>query len=210
ALTNHPAMHGIPALVADDLTVSAEENTVLQKEEPHSMTNEPTLSGKDRYMNEILLKLGLESFSSENEEQRNLALEKRVSGLLLQEEQLRAFLAKRNFADLDRAEEALRNAELLQSNERLRQAFSQGKLCESMRSWAERFASEDPAGFDLWVQEAPRIVPDNSQTEPENMHTSAYGDLECDPEQKRILHLLGLVREDGKKLNSEENKQERK
>lgn len=204
ALTNHPAMHGIPALVADDLTVSAEEGFASQTETLSPMTNEPTLSGKDNIMNELLLKLLPESFSSAGEEQRNLALKERVETLLLQEEQLQAFFSRSGFADLAQAEESLQKAAALEHRERIRHAFDEGKLCESMRSWAERFASGDPAGFDLWVQEAPRIVPDNSSVDQICTAAQEYTDSVSDPEQKKIFRLLGLTPEEGKISSTDE------
>ena len=205
ALTNHPAMHGIPALVADDLTVSAEDGVSLQKETLSPVKIEPVLSGKDNSMNELLLKLLPESFSSAGEEQRLLALKERVETLLTQETQLQEFLSRNSFSDLAHAEESLKKTASLEHSERIRQAFHQGKLCESMREWAERFASNDPDGFDLWAQEAPRIVPDSRSVDSICVSPQEYTDMEADPELKKIFHLLGLTPENGKHGITTEN-----
>ncbi len=195
ALTNHPAMHGIPALVADDLPVSASDeaseaaaNSIQnEQEQNHKLKRE-----KGKNMNSILAQLGLESFRDADEEQQREAVEKRLNALTDVENSLHAFLEANGLHDLAEASGKLMQFRGQEADAAVRQAFSEGKLTENMRGWAESFARREPAAFAEWCQAAPRIVPDNQDTLPAQIseQTAAFAP---GSEESKILRLLGLT-----------------
>ncbi len=189
ALTNHPAMHGIPALVADDLSVSASGDA----SDSTASNSNPTIQPKEEEnMNSFLVQLGLEAFRDADEEHQKEAVEQRLAALTETERTLHDFLETRGLHDLDEVAGKLDRCRALETDQAVRQAFADGKLTGSMRDWAEKFAASDPAAFAEWCQAAPRIVPDNQDTVPAAL-TEPAGSFAPGSEEARILRLLGLT-----------------
>ena len=190
ALTNHPAMHGIPALVADDLTVSAPGDA---SETAAATTPETQTQPKEeKNMNSLLVQLGLEAFRDADEEKQQEAVGQRIAALTETERLLHDFLETRGLHDLDEIAGKLDRCQALETEQAVRQAFADGKLTGSMRNWAEKFAASDPAAFAEWCQAAPRIVPDNQDTVPAALTGPAVS-FAPGSEEARILRLLGLT-----------------
>lgn len=202
ALTNHPAMHSIPALVAADSTVSADDE---DNETASTLTDEP-LKNKEENMNDLLDSLGLEAFRDADEEQRQKACSDRIAVLRETETTLHSFLERHGFSDLNAVEEKMEQLRSQEAAEAVRQAFADGKLAESMRSWAEDFAAADLDAFHAWTQAAPRIVPDNAGIETAAMNSGTEMNYPADSEEARILRLLGLTCNDTKKKNEKKGK----
>lgn len=185
ALTNHPAMHGIPALAADDLD-SAAHDASDEPQQPHY--NER----KNTAMNEILEKLGLLALADADPLERQKAVLERIDALNADAKKLATFLQLNELESLDAAEEKLLLLAAHEADEAVRTAFADGKLTENMRSWAHDFARNDLAAFRTWSDAAPRIVPDNKDTDeaplPENGADTAFT-----PEEAKIASLLGLT-----------------
>ncbi|MBO7148151.1 MAG: hypothetical protein J6W81_10435 [Lentisphaeria bacterium] len=199
ALTNHPAMHGIPALVADDLSCSAESDasdpavSVLTGQQSDNRKNE---------MKELLEKLELQAFYDLSEEQQKEALCKRIMELRDMEQHVSEMLKEHSLHDLQAVSDRLEELDGLRSAESVRRAFGDGKLAENMRSWAEDFARRDPEGFAQWSHSAPRIIPENPPIE-----NVPFADQKMyDPEEQRILRMLGIHEKELKKEKSEKEK----
>ena len=185
ALTNHPAMHDVPALAADDLDSAA-----------HDASESPCLTPGNKKehttMNEILEKLGLLSLADADEPEQRKAVLARIDALNADAEKLATFLQLNELASLDDAEEKLLLLASHEADEALRAAFADGKLTESMRPWAQDFARNDLAAFRAWSNAAPRIVPDNKDTD--GAPPSEDGaEQDLTPEEAKIVSLLGLT-----------------
>jgi phage I-like protein len=165
ALTNHPAMHAIPALVADD---SAADEAPQGREVPKDTTNNGVK------MNELLKSLGLLALADADEEERMKAIIAQVDSLLNAKSSVEGFLKLHDFASLDEATERLKGmipaSEKADLEKALRsrdaealvaKAFADGKLAGKSRAWAVSFAERDPDAFKEWAEAAPRIIPDN-------------------------------------------------
>lgn len=188
ALTNHPAMHGIPALAADDLPGSAHDEA--SESAVPGITNQTTCKLKGSNMNQFLIRLGLEAFCDAGEEERAKAVEQRICALTDMEKSLQEFLKTNGVTDLADASEKLRTLHSMDAEKAVCQAFADGKLAENMRPWATRFAENEPAAFADWCKAAPRIIPANAgitQADTAPNRTAAP-----DSEEARILRLLGL------------------
>lgn len=198
ALTNHPAMHRIPALAADD-SASAVENP---PEESEITYQDQPLSENIKPMNEILAMMDLTADDAADEEKKLALLRSGVSRLAEMNRTLTGFLTAHGFADLADAEKKL--ASLIPAEEKLRLerelaalraeklvslAFRDGKLSESERVWAEKFAAAQPEAFRDWCAAAPRKTPDNRGIEERVTHTQ---DRVWTQEEKEIFHLLGV------------------
>ena len=194
ALTNHPAMHGIPALVADDLPVSASgDASTASADHPQVQSgpeNQPNEKGKE--MISFLEQLGLEAFRDAEEQTQREAVEKRLTALTETEKNLRDFLAANGLDDLAAAAGKMAEVRDRNAEQAVRQAFADGKLTENLRSWAENFARSNPAAFADWCSAAPRIVPDNQDTVPAQLPGSPAA-FAAGSEEARILRLLGLT-----------------
>ncbi len=189
ALTNHPAMHGIPALVADDLPGSASDEA--SEAAVPGIINETSSKLKGKNMNQFLTRLGLEAFCDADEEERCKAIEQRLCALTDMEKSLQDFLKINGLTDLANASEKLRTLHSMNAEKAVCQAFADGKLSENMRPWALRFAENEPAAFADWCNAAPRIIPANTgipQTDAAPYNQTAVPGSE----EARILRLLGL------------------
>ena len=143
-------------------------------------------------MNSLLVQLGLEAFRDADEERQQEAVEQRLAALTESEKSLHDFLETHGFHDLAEVSGKLASCRSLETEQAVRQAFSDGKLTGSMRSWAEKFAAADPDAFAEWCQAAPRIVPDNQDTIPAAF-SEPSASFAPGSEEAKILRLLGLT-----------------
>ncbi len=185
ALTNHPAMHMIPALAADDLDSAADD---ANREPQHTHNN--LMKGKN--MNGILQKLGLLSLADADQEEQQEAVLRKIDELNAAAEKVSTFLKLYDLKSLEEAESKLNELIASDAKEAVRAAFSDGKLTESMRQWAQDFAMNDLNAFQAWSDAAPRIVPDNKDTEEAPAREKEDAE-ELTPEENKIVRLLGLT-----------------
>ena len=172
ALTNHPALHGIPALAADDLAGAVPqeipETQTVPAEEPASP--EKTLA------------------DAEKDEAEN-GVPALLADLRKKEEEWASFLKKHacsTFADVEKCLDEARNVVLA---DKVRDALEKGKLTEHMRSWGEALARTAPELFDAYVKSVPRLVPDNAFTD---QALPLPAERVSDPEEEEIFAMLGL------------------
>ena len=199
ALTNHPAMHGLDPLAAGDLDHSAgDEESKEEKEDEaefiyagnHTFSQDPP----EDIVEEILEKAGLLSLASEEKVRRKELLFSHLSLLQEKAENAENFLSGHHLKSFQEAALKLKEAEKLSAEEMLRQAFSQGKLTESMRNWAEALADSSPGLFQEYLKTAPRIVPGNdvpAASFEEKGVKQSFSD-----EEEKIFAMLGLSAEE--------------
>lgn len=197
ALTNHPALHNLPALVADDTA----------GDEGLDDDNDINPSTKEHDMRQIIELLGLSDIP---EDERPAALSAKVGELATTASQLGDFLQLHDAKSLEEvtlrlqglvpAEEKTRLESELRSrdaNDAVRLALSEGKLTEAKKDWALRFASRDLQAFNELMQDAPRLVPDNQglSERPAPAATELFGG-----EAAEVLSMIGLSDDEIKKL----------
>lgn len=177
ALTNHPALHDIPPLAADDLT----ENPLREKgEEKKEIFTEKR-----------------EKEEKEPEEKNLLA---QLADLQEKEARLDAFLLLHSVSSLEELSRKWEEEKTAKRNEKILQAFHEGKLTENMRSWAENLLQKSPELFDSFLQCAPKIVPDNLFIE---QALPAKANSFSDPGEEKIFAMLGLPRKEEKDPSTE-------
>lgn len=132
ALTNHPALHGVPALAADDSPESLVDDFLALVDQ----------EGKTASLNLTEKR----AFVRKSAERLNALCD---------------FLTKYELKDLDDAAEQFAAYLEMKTDLLVDQAFREGKLAESDRSWARSFASTQPQAFKEWCVAAPRKIPDN-------------------------------------------------
>ncbi|MBR2365172.1 MAG: hypothetical protein IKA79_08210, partial [Lentisphaeria bacterium] len=160
ALTNHPALHGIAPLAANDLAVKNESAGVSQQ--TASLPECISLA-------------------------ENVAL---LADLQKKETQWSALLKKFSCSSLADAEKKLTLAQENFYAEKIRMAFRMGKLTENMRQWADLSLRKDPELFELYLQCAPVLVPDNAFTD--QAAVNGHG-VYADPTEEEIFSMLGLT-----------------
>ncbi len=193
ALTNHPAFHNYPALAADDLDGKGDHDIPLN--------NNPNQGDT---MNRHLIKLaGLLGVAiaftdgKEDEEKTAQLVEEKLQELLSAKTNADAFLAGQSAktfddvagkiagmkpaADFDKLQQEL-NA--IKAKDLVAQAFSDGKLVESQRKWAEDYAAKNPEGFKAFCDAAQKVapgpanqVPGGTPAKTETPETFSDGDL---------------------------------
>jgi len=84
-------------------------------------------------------------------------------------------------AACSRLEEMIVMANRRQAEDRVEDAMRQGKLTESLKEWAIRYAMRDPEGFEMWLKEAPVVVPMQRLVE------SAEGTVASEPRRESII-----------------------
>ena len=198
ALTNHPALHNLPALVADD--VAGDEGL---DDDNHDINP----STKENDMRQIIELLGL---SDVPEDERPAALSAKVGALAAMAGQVGDFLQLHDAKSLEEvtlrlqslvpaAEKSRLEAELRSrdANDAVRLALSEGKITEAKKDWALRFAERDLQAFNELMQDAPRLVPDNQglSERPAPAATALFGG-----EAAEVLSMIGLSDDDIKKL----------
>lgn len=168
AITNHPALHNIPALVADD--TSAESRPRSGDNNSNNETNET----RETNMKKLMEKLGLTALSDSDDEARMNCIVLEVDKLLDGKKEVSGFLKLHDCDSLDKVtgkiqgmcpvtekqalETALRKRDAETAVEK---AFSDGKLMEKSKPWALSFAEKDLKGFSDWAEGAPVITPTN-------------------------------------------------
>ncbi|OGV32523.1 MAG: hypothetical protein A2020_16185 [Lentisphaerae bacterium GWF2_45_14] len=181
ALTNHPALHNNPALVADDSAA----------EEDLSSHNNNSMKGSE--MNELFQILKLEAFADSSKEQAVLKIKEAVESLVRISGELNKFLELNDLESLSEASEKIRknSAEItkLKASEAVKKAFSDGKLSVQLKKWAEDFAGKDLEAFSCWTTSAPVIVPANKTIEG---ISPAEEENTPDPEKAKIFRNLGI------------------
>ena len=172
ALTNHPALHGIPALAADDLAGE------VPQEAPEELPAVPAEEAA-----------AAEQPAAVEKEEADGTVPALLADLRKKEAQWDTLLKRHactSFADVEKRLDEARSVVLA---DKVREALEKGKLTEHMRSWAEALAGTAPELFDAYVRSVPRLVPDNAFTEqalfPPAEHVS-------DPEEEEIFSMLGL------------------
>ena len=165
ALTNHPAMHGTPALVADDSDDELQSNT--EKEIP--MEN----------LQPVIEKLGVEVVAlADGQPDVKSTLDRvceKLDAILGSAQNTQQFLSLHDAKSLDEvtakigqmvpAEEKLAlEAKLvgIEAEKAVQQVLSDGKICEAQRVQAMKFASRDLQAFTEFYAVAPRLVPGSS------------------------------------------------
>lgn len=157
ALTNHPALHGYPALVADDNT--------KPKEEP-----------MNEHLKKIATKLGVAIVAladgKEDEKATAEAVLLKLGDVEKNGKALAELLALHDCKTADEltlkikgmvpaAEKQALEVKLAKvaAEKAVAQAFSDGKLIEAQRDWAVRLAEKDLQAFTDFVAKAPKVSP---------------------------------------------------
>ncbi len=206
ALTNHPALHQVPALVADDAADEASPGLAFQNEERNEKECVP--------MDELLKRLGLLALADAGGQEKADAVLREVDALLKLKEDFEKFLKLHDLGSLEELEESLRDGVGAEERERLEKelrerdaeaavakAFYDGKLAERSRAWAVAFAERDLAAFKDWSENAPRVVPDN---EVAAAGRKPRGDRDLDETELKVFRALGLSEGQIEKLNEKE------
>lgn len=186
ALTNHPALHGLPPLVAVD---SADN----QQQEIHTMTEIQDIAQK--------LEVAPLALADGNPDVKGTlaAIMAKVSEMMDAIYGLRSFLALNDCASLDAvtakiAAAAAEKAEvekklaLHDAEKAVAQAFADRKLVEAQRTWATDFATSQPQAFADFVANAPAVVP--AAVPP--LKEEPAKELALNDAQRRILKNSGI------------------
>ena len=166
ALTNHPALHGYPALVADDDKLKTPEATPMNE-----------------HLKKIATLLGVTVVALADGKEDEKGTAEAVSAKLaeLQTAQTTAHAEKAAVADLLKLHDcqtvealgvkiagmvpAAEKAELekrlakIEAEKAVAKAFSDGKLIEAQREWAVKLAEKDLAAFNDYAAKTPKLVP---------------------------------------------------
>jgi phage I-like protein len=177
ALTNHPATHGIPALVMDDETDESDETDkgafmdLKKLAEALGVTVVALADGK-----------GLDEVATQ------AAVEAEIIRLLGLKAERTAFLTLHESPDLDAVTGKIKGmvpaAELTALNDRLAgieaekavaKAFADRKLVEAQRGWALAYARKDQQAFADFVAAAPEVAPATAAGAGVNVQGAAEG-----------------------------------
>lgn len=163
-LTNHPATHGVPALVASDDADSTESEN--QNMERHRMDNLAKVAEA------LGVKIVALADGKEDEAGTLAAVVARIGELKAGAEQTVEFLKLHDAPDLGAVTGKIKGmvpaAELTALTDRLSMidaekavaaAFSARKLTEAQREWAIGYAKSNPQGFADFLAKAPQAVP---------------------------------------------------
>jgi hypothetical protein len=204
ALTNHPALHSIPALVADDSAGNEELDD-----------NNRNLNKKEIKMDKLLVLLGLAiAFADKTDEDKSNAVLGEVEKLLKVKTDVDAFVKLHDADSLDKVTGKIQGmvpaAEKIKLEEALTQrdaeaavavAMTDGKVTEAAKPWAIGFAKKDLAAFADWCKGAPKVVPDNKGTEQSQESTKVTASFS--DSEKKILRNMGVADEDINKMTKE-------
>ena len=216
ALTNHPAMHQYPALAADDI-----ENT--------NNTN----PNKEKRMNETLKKLAAslgvpvafaDDGTTEDEAKTAQAVEAKITELQTAKQAGDKFLADQNaktFDDVAGKIAGMKSAEdyaklegelnAMKSAKLVEQAFTDGKLVEAQRKWAEDYAARNPEGFKAFCDAQPKVTPGPAATVPTGKPAATEDKPQTfSDEDKKILAACGMTVDDFVEKKEEPAKKEEK
>lgn len=194
AITNHPALHNIPALVADDMSADAEMSDEIHKN---------TKNEKENSMRELIKMLGVLSLADASAEQQMQGIRTEVQKLIEIKKGTDEFLKLHDSDSLDKVTGKIQGmcplSEKIEMEKQLRRrdaentvakVFSEGKLAEKSRKWALSFAEKDIAAFKEWAESAPVIIPDNKNIDGIKpvQREQAFSDAEM-----KIFRTLGLT-----------------
>ena len=216
ALTNHPAMHQYPALAADDI----------------DNTNNPN-PNKEKRMNETLKKLAAslgvpvafaDDGTTEDEAKTAQAIEAKLTELQTAKQAGDKFLADQNaktFDDVVGKIAGMKSAEdyaklegelnSMKSAKLVEQAFTDGKLVEAQRKWAEDYAARNPEGFKAFCDNAPKVAPGPAATVPTGKPAATEDKPQTfSDEDKKILVACGMTEEDFVEKKEDTTKKEGK
>lgn len=214
ALTNHPAMHSYPALAADDI-------------------DNPTTPNKEKKMHETIKKLAAslgvpvafaDDGTTEDEAKTAQAVEAKLAELQTAKQAGDKFLADQNaktFDDVAGKIAGMKSAEdyaklegelnAMKSAKLVEQAFTDGKLVEAQRKWAEDYAARNPEGFKAFCDAQPKVVPGPAATVPTGKPAATEDKPQTfSDEDKKILAACGMTEEDFKEKKEEPAKKEEK
>ena len=143
---------------------------------------------------------GQEKREKEEKEPEEKNLLARLADLQEKEARLDAFLLLHSVSSLEELSRKWEEEKTAKRNEKILQAFHEGKLTENMRSWAENLLQKSPELFDSFLQCAPKIVPDNLFIE---QALPAKANSFSDPGEEKIFAMLGLPRNEEKDPSTE-------
>ncbi len=199
ALTNHPALHGYPALVADDNKPNKQEETM------------------NEHLKKIAAMLGVTVVAladgKEDEKATAEAAEAKVKALSDAGKNLQDLLS---LHDCKTAEELTLKikgmvpaAEKQQLEEKLSgieaekvvaKAFSDGKLIEAQREWAVALAKKDLKAFSDYAEKAPKVAPGPAASVPAGTPPKTEEKLVLTDDQVKVFKTLGLSEDQIKKI----------
>lgn len=201
AITNHPALHNIPALVAAD--TGADDSGISNN------------NNNEVKMKELIKVLGLVALSDSAPEAQAKGVAAEVEKLLGTKKEVAEFLKLHDADSLDKVTGKIQGMcpvtekQAIEATLKKRdaetavaKAFSDGKLAEKSKVWAQSFAEKDLQGFKDWAEGAPVIVPDNKNIDAQAKPVTkpeAFSDSEM-----KIFRTLGLTDEQIAKMK--ENK----
>lgn len=214
ALTNHPAMYSYPALAADDI-------------------DNPTTPNKEKKMHETIKKLAAslgvpvafaDDGTTEDEAKTAQAVEAKITELQTAKQAGDKFLADQNaktFDDVAGKIAGMKTAEdyaklegelnAMKSSKLVEQAFTDGKLVEAQRKWAEDYAARNPEGFKAFCDAQPKVVPGPAATIPTGKPAATEDKLQTfSDEDKKILAACGMTVDDFIEKKEEPAKKEEK
>lgn len=201
ALTNHPALHGYPALVADDNKPNKEDTM-------------------NEHLKRIATMLGVEVVAladgKEDEKATALAVEAKFKALSDEGKGLQELLALHDCKTAEEltlkikgmvpvAEKQALEAKLagIEAEKAVARAFSDGKLIEAQREWAITLAKKDLKAFTDYTEKAPKIAPGPASQVPAANPPKAEDKVEFSDNQMKIFNQLGLSSEEVQTLKKE-------
>jgi phage I-like protein len=215
ALTNHPATHHIPALVADD--TAGEEGSDTND---NNNNNKGTMSMWTKLM--ALLGIAV-AFSDKPEDVQEKAVEEEIGKLIDGKKGVETFLKLHDCDSLDKVTGKIQGMVPADEKNRLEAeirkrdaekavelALSDGKINkddEKFRKWAYDFAVKDLAAFTDWAKLAPVIrasvpsgKPDPSLASPQD------GALSLSDDESKVFKNMGLTAEQIEKIKNQKKK----
>jgi phage I-like protein len=212
AMTNHPATHGIPALVMAD--------------EPEE-SEEPKEKVMDENLKQIAEKLGLSivALADGGMDVKTMLkqclekLEEMLNGLY----GMKSFLALHDAKDLDAVTGKIKGmvpaAELTALNDRLagieaekavQKAFSDRKLVEAQRGWAMAYAKKDLQAFSDFVAAAPAVAPASAATVPVVPDGKAAPELVVlSDDELKVYRKAGMTDKDIEQIKADKAKEKK-
>jgi phage I-like protein len=196
ALTNHPALHGIPALVASD-----DDNN-----DPETQNNNKEVAAMEKFQ-KLAHALGIQLAADIDEAGAIDALAAGAEALAAAKSQSESKVEAMSDYDTAKAElEALKAANAkLAAESAVKQAFSDRKLTEDMRGWAVSLAEKDLQAFADWCKvapalkaEPPKSTPDPKVGEPDPKTDDTV--VALSDSDKQIFARLGIKPEEAAEL----------
>ena len=161
ALTNHPALHGIPALVADDLQDEAEESTVnIENETENTLTKGTTMKN----LKKLASLVGAIIPDDMGEDQAIDAIAAGMSSIIERSKASEAAKAGMvSMTDYEHLKGQVVSMEGKMKTANAKAAAAEGikarKIAPNMEQWAIAFSERDSEGFADYLKLAPEIVP---------------------------------------------------